>query len=54
MLKNSEDGYPAQLIAEKVPRRAIMQLVGVNVILGNICTALSAPMQDMKEPDVLR
>lgn len=52
--KSSENGYPS-LVADKVARRAMLQLVGVNLILGNVvCTALAAPMQEMKEPDVLR
>ncbi|KAH6822763.1 FKBP-like peptidyl-prolyl cis-trans isomerase family protein [Perilla frutescens var. hirtella] len=52
--KKLEDGYPYQFVVDKVSRRAILQLVGVNVILGNGCTAVAAPMQEMKEPDVLR
>lgn len=54
MHKSSENGYPS-LVADKVARRAMLQLVGVNLILGNVfSTALAAPMQEMKEPDVLR
>ncbi|XP_042007846.1 peptidyl-prolyl cis-trans isomerase FKBP16-1, chloroplastic-like isoform X3 [Salvia splendens] len=45
-----EDGYPS-IVAVKVARRAILGIVGVNVVLGSFC---AAPMQDMKEPDVLR
>lgn len=52
--KNLEDANPCQFVSDKVARRAILQLVGVNVILGNVCTAVAAPMQEMKEPDVLR
>ncbi|KAK6149442.1 hypothetical protein DH2020_016967 [Rehmannia glutinosa] len=51
--KNLEDGYPS-FAAEKVLRRMILQLVGVNVIFGNVCTVLADPMQEMKEPDALR
>ncbi|XP_057802672.1 peptidyl-prolyl cis-trans isomerase FKBP16-1, chloroplastic isoform X2 [Salvia miltiorrhiza] len=51
--KNMEDGYPS-FVADKVARRAILRPIGVNAILGNVCTALAAPMQEMKELDVLR
>ncbi|XP_042011110.1 peptidyl-prolyl cis-trans isomerase FKBP16-1, chloroplastic-like isoform X2 [Salvia splendens] len=48
-----EDAYPS-IVAVKVARRAILGIVGVNVVLGKFCAARAAPMQDMKEPDVLR
>ncbi|XP_047938199.1 peptidyl-prolyl cis-trans isomerase FKBP16-1, chloroplastic isoform X3 [Salvia hispanica] len=48
-----EDGYPP-IVAVNVARRALLGIVGVNVVLGNFCAARAAPMQDMKEPDVLR
>ncbi|KAK4439678.1 Peptidyl-prolyl cis-trans isomerase FKBP16-1, chloroplastic [Sesamum alatum] len=51
--RNLKDGYPS-IVAKKVPRRTIFQLVGVNVIYENVCAALAAPVQEMKEPDVLR
>ncbi|KAI3456777.1 hypothetical protein Pfo_013440 [Paulownia fortunei] len=51
--KNLEDGCPS-LAADKVLRRVILRLVGVNVIFGNVSTVLAAPMLEMKEPDVLR
>ncbi|PIN17323.1 FKBP-type peptidyl-prolyl cis-trans isomerase [Handroanthus impetiginosus] len=51
--KNLEDRLPS-VAADKVQRRAILQLLGVNVIFGNVCSVLAAPMQEMKEPSVLR
>ncbi|KZV56340.1 hypothetical protein F511_00337 [Dorcoceras hygrometricum] len=42
------------LTAQKLPRRAILPLIGVNVILANVCTAFAAPMNEMKEPEILR
>ncbi|KAL0306222.1 UNVERIFIED_CONTAM: Peptidyl-prolyl cis-trans isomerase FKBP16-1, chloroplastic [Sesamum radiatum] len=51
--RNLKDGYPS-IAAKRLPRRTIFQLVGVNVVFGNVCAVLAAPMQEMKEPDVLR
>ncbi|EYU27467.1 hypothetical protein ABFS82_13G155700 [Erythranthe guttata] len=51
--RNSENGY-SSIAADKVLRRVILQLVGFNVIFGNACAVLAAPLQEMKEPDVLR
>ncbi|KAL3631641.1 hypothetical protein CASFOL_024625 [Castilleja foliolosa] len=49
--RNTENGNPS-VAANKVQRRAILQLLGVNFIFGKVVVA--APMQDMKEPDMLR
>ncbi|GFP89114.1 peptidyl-prolyl cis-trans isomerase fkbp16-1 chloroplastic, partial [Phtheirospermum japonicum] len=49
--RNVENGNPS-VAANKVQRRVILQLLGVNLIFGNV--VLAAPMQEMKEPDVLR
>lgn len=50
--RHLKDGYPS-IVAKKVPRRAIFRLVGVNVVFGNVCAVLAAPMQEMREPNVL-
>ncbi|XP_073313195.1 LOW QUALITY PROTEIN: peptidyl-prolyl cis-trans isomerase FKBP16-1, chloroplastic [Primulina huaijiensis] len=51
--KNLKGGSPA-LAAQKLPRRAILPLLGVNMISANVCTVFAAPVKEMKEPEILR
>ncbi|KAL8462154.1 hypothetical protein ACS0TY_033287 [Phlomoides rotata] len=51
--KKLEDEYPS-LAVDKVLRSTILRFVGVNVVLGNVSTVVAAPMQEMKDPNVLR
>ncbi|KAL3821151.1 hypothetical protein ACJIZ3_007056 [Penstemon smallii] len=51
--KNLENRF-SSLAAKQVLRREIFRLVGLNLIFADVCTVLAAPMQEMKEPDVLR
>ncbi|KAK4484741.1 hypothetical protein RD792_007334, partial [Penstemon davidsonii] len=51
--KNLENRF-SSLAAKQVLRREFFRLVGVNLIFVDVCTVLAAPIQAMKEPDVLR
>lgn len=42
------------LTLKRVLRRSVLQFLGLSPILLNVCTVTAAPMQEMKEPDVIR
>ncbi|XP_059662360.1 peptidyl-prolyl cis-trans isomerase FKBP16-1, chloroplastic isoform X1 [Cornus florida] len=51
--KNLGNRFPS-LIVKKLPRRSLLQFLGFNSVLLNSCPVLAAPMQEMKEPEVIR
>ncbi|KAL2466890.1 Peptidyl-prolyl cis-trans isomerase FKBP16-1 [Abeliophyllum distichum] len=42
------------VINKTEPRRSILRLIGINLIFANVCAALAAPVQEMREPEVIR
>ncbi|XP_073119996.1 peptidyl-prolyl cis-trans isomerase FKBP16-1, chloroplastic [Henckelia pumila] len=51
--KQWKGGFPA-IAAQKLPRRAILPLIGVNMIFANVCAVFAAPVKELKEPEMLR
>ncbi|XP_060199306.1 peptidyl-prolyl cis-trans isomerase FKBP16-1, chloroplastic isoform X2 [Lycium barbarum] len=51
--KSSYERMPS-LIVKKLLRRSVLQFVGLSPIFISIRPVLSAPVQDMREPDVIR
>ncbi|KAA8523528.1 hypothetical protein F0562_009951 [Nyssa sinensis] len=51
--KNLGDRFPS-LMVKKMPRRSLLQFMGINPILLHVYPVLAAPVQEMKEPEVIR
>ncbi|XP_031117102.1 peptidyl-prolyl cis-trans isomerase FKBP16-1, chloroplastic [Ipomoea triloba] len=48
------ENSPERLHSLTLKRRSVLQFLGLSPILLNVCTVTAAPMQEMKEPDVIR
>ncbi|XP_073029625.1 uncharacterized protein [Primulina eburnea] len=55
--KTIEGRIPSDCSAEickKLPRRAILPLIGVTMIFTNVYAVFAAPVKEIKEPEILR